>query len=55
MFRLAVILFVLAILAALFGAGGLAGLLFEGAELFLVVGLILFVIAMVFGRDRIFG
>lgn len=54
MFRLAVTLFILAILAALLGAGGIAGLLFEGAELFLVVGLILFVIALVFGRDRIF-
>lgn len=55
MFRLAITLFVLAILAALLGAGGIAGLLFEGAELFLVVGLILFVIALIFGRDRIFG
>ena len=55
MFRAAILLFVLAVLAMLFGAGGVAGLLFEGAELFLVVGLILFVIALFFGRDRLFS
>lgn len=50
MFRVAVGLFILGVIAAIFGAGSLAGIFMEGAELFLVVGLVLFVVAFVFGR-----
>lgn len=51
MFRAALGLFLVALIAALFGFGGVAGIAMEGAELFFVVGIILVVLALVFGRS----
>jgi uncharacterized membrane protein YtjA (UPF0391 family) len=50
MFRIALALVVVALLAALFGFGGMAGIAASGAELFFVGGLILLVLGLVFGR-----
>lgn len=50
MFRIALILIVVALAAAVLGFGGLAGVAAAGAELFFVVGLILVVLGLIFGR-----
>lgn len=50
MFRIALILLVVALAAAVLGFGGLAGVAASGAELFFVIGLILVVLGLVFGR-----
>jgi len=51
MLRWAVILFVLAIFAAVFGFGGAAGLFAEGAELLFIGFLVLAVLGIIFGRN----
>jgi len=50
MLRWAVILFVLAIFAAIFGFGGAAGTLAGGAQILFVAFLILAVLGLIFGR-----
>jgi len=50
MFRLALAFLVIALLAALFGFGGLAGIAASGAEIFFFIGLIVLVLSLVFGR-----
>ncbi|MEL6408144.1 MAG: DUF1328 domain-containing protein [Chloroflexota bacterium] len=50
MFRLALAFLVIALLAALFGFGGLAGIAAQGAELFFIIGLVVLVLSLVFGR-----
>ncbi|MEL6526215.1 MAG: DUF1328 domain-containing protein [Chloroflexota bacterium] len=50
MFRLALAFLVIALVAALFGFGGLAGIAASGAELFFFVGLIVLVLSLLFGR-----
>ncbi len=50
MFRLALAFLVVALLAALFGFGGLAGVAASGAELLFFIGLIVLVLSLVFGR-----
>lgn len=50
MFRLALAFLVVALLAALFGFGGLAGIAATGAEIFFFIGLIVLVLGLVFGR-----
>jgi uncharacterized membrane protein YtjA (UPF0391 family) len=50
MFRIALALVVIALLAAIFGLGGFAGLALEGAQLFFVIGIVLLVLGLVFGR-----
>ncbi|MGB7340190.1 MAG: DUF1328 domain-containing protein [Phototrophicaceae bacterium] len=51
MFRYAMIFLVIALIAALFGFGGLAGLAASGAQLFFFIGLIVVVLGLVFGRN----
>lgn len=50
MLRWAVILFVLAIIAAVFGFGGAAGLFAQGAEILFFGFIILLVLSLLFGR-----
>ncbi|MEL6525790.1 MAG: DUF1328 domain-containing protein, partial [Chloroflexota bacterium] len=45
MFRLALAFLVIALLAALFGFGGLAGIAAQGAELFFIIGLVVLVLS----------
>ncbi|AQA00217.1 DUF1328 domain-containing protein [Sphingopyxis sp. QXT-31] len=52
MFRYAIIFAVIALIAALLGFGGVAGLSADFAKILLVIGVILFVVAFVFGRGR---
>ena len=52
MLRIALILFVIAIIAAVFGFGGVAGLAAGGAELFFVGFIILAVLGLLFGMTR---
>ncbi len=49
MFRWALILLVVALIAALFGFGGLAGIAASGAQLFFVIGLVILVLGLLFG------
>ncbi len=49
MLRIAVGLFLVALIAAFFGFGGAAGLAMEGAELFFVGFIILAVLGLLFG------
>ncbi|MEM9955590.1 MAG: DUF1328 domain-containing protein [Chloroflexota bacterium] len=53
MFRLALAFLVIALIAAFFGFGGIAGLAASGAELLFVVGLIVLVLGLIFGRRLI--
>ncbi len=50
MLRWAVILFVLAIFAAVLGFGGAAGLFAQGAEVLFIGFLVLAVLGVIFGR-----
>ncbi|MAU13298.1 MAG: DUF1328 domain-containing protein [Anaerolineaceae bacterium] len=50
MLRWAVILFVIAIFAAVLGFGGAAGLFAEGAEILFIGFIILAVLGLIFGR-----
>ncbi|MBN8843036.1 MAG: DUF1328 domain-containing protein [Sphingomonadales bacterium] len=50
MFRYAIIFAVIALVAALLGFGGIAGLSADFAKILLIVGVVLFVVAFVFGR-----
>ncbi len=50
MLRWAVILFVLAIFAAVLGFGGAAGLFAQGAEVLFIGFLVLAVLGIIFGR-----
>ncbi len=50
MFRYALIFAVVALVAALLGFGGIAGLSVEFAKILLVVGVVLVVAAFLFGR-----
>lgn len=50
MFRWAIIFAVVALVAALLGFGGIAGLSAEFAKILLVVAAVLFVVALLFGR-----
>jgi uncharacterized membrane protein YtjA (UPF0391 family) len=52
MFRYAIIFAVIALIAALLGFGGVAGLSADFAKILLIIGVILFVVAFVFGRGR---
>jgi uncharacterized membrane protein YtjA (UPF0391 family) len=52
MFRYAIIFAVVALIAALLGFGGIAGLSAEFAKILLIVAAVLFVVGMVFGRGR---
>jgi len=52
MLRVAAILVIAALVLALFGFGGAAGVAFEGAELFFVGFIILAVIGLLFGGLR---
>jgi uncharacterized membrane protein YtjA (UPF0391 family) len=52
MFRYAIIFAVIALVAALLGFGGIAGLSAEFAKILLIVGVVLVVVAFVFGRGR---
>ena len=52
MFRYAIIFAVIALIAALLGFGGIAGLSADFAKILLIVGVILFIVAFVFGRGR---
>ncbi|MGB7338397.1 MAG: DUF1328 family protein [Phototrophicaceae bacterium] len=49
MLRIALGLFVVALLAAFFGFGGVSGLAMEGAELFFIGFIILAVLGLIFG------
>jgi len=49
MFRLALAFLVIALLAALFGFGGLAGIAASGAQIFFFIGLVVVVLGLVFG------
>lgn len=51
MLRWAVILFVLAIFAAVLGFGGAAGLFAQGAEVLFIGFLVLAVLGVIFGRN----
>lgn len=51
MLRWAVILFVLAIFAAVLGFGGAAGLFADGAQLLFIGFLVLAVLGIIFGRN----
>lgn len=51
MFRYALIFLVVALIAALFGFGGLAGLAASGAQIFFFIGLVVVVLGLVFGRN----
>lgn len=50
MFRYAIIFAVIALVAALLGFGGIAGLSADFAKILLIVAAILFVVGIVFGR-----
>lgn len=50
MLRWAIILFVLAIFAAVLGFGGAAGIFAEGAELLFIGFIVLAVLGLLFGR-----
>lgn len=50
MFRAALGLLIIAMLAAFLGFGGIAGIAAQGAELFFVGGLIVLFLALLFGR-----
>jgi len=50
MFRWAIIFAVVALVAALLGFGGIAGLSADFAKILLVIGVVLFVVAFLFGR-----
>ena len=52
MFRYAIIFAVIALIAAVLGFGGVAGLSADFAKILLIVGVVLFVVAFVFGRGR---
>ncbi len=52
MFRWAIIFAVVALIAALLGFGGIAGLSADFAKILLVIGVVLFVVAFAFGRGR---
>ena len=52
MFRWAIIFAVIALVAALLGFGGIAGLSAEFAKFLLVIAAVLFVVALLFGRGR---
>ena len=52
MFRWAIIFAVVALVAALLGFGGIAGLSADFAKTLLVIGVVLFIVAFVFGRGR---
>lgn len=52
MFRWAIIFAVVALVAALLGFGGIAGLSADFAKILLVIGVVLFIVAFVFGRGR---
>ncbi len=52
MFRNAIIFAVVALIAALLGFGGIAGLSAEFAKILLIVAAVLFVVGIVFGRGR---
>ncbi len=52
MFRYAVIFFIVALSAGVLGFGGLAGAATEAAKIVFFVGLVLFVISLIFGRGR---
>ena len=52
MFRWAIIFAVIALVAALLGFGGVAGLSADIAKLLLIVAAVLFVVAILFGRGR---
>lgn len=50
MFRYAIIFAVIALVAALLGFGGIAGLSADFAKILLVIAAVLFVVGVVFGR-----
>lgn len=50
MLRIAVVLFLIALVAAFFGFGGVASLAAGGAEIFLIAFIILAVLGLIFGR-----
>lgn len=52
MFKWAIIFAVVALIAALLGFGGVAGLSAGFAKILLVIGVVLFVLAFLFGRGR---
>lgn len=52
MFRWAIIFAVVALIAALLGFGGIAGLSADFAKILLVIGVVLFIVAFVFRRGR---
>ena len=52
MFKWAIIFAVIALIAALLGFGGIAGLSAEFAKILLIIAAVLFVVALVFGRGR---
>lgn len=52
MFRWAITFAVIALIAALLGFGGIAGLSADFAKILLVIGVVLFIVAFVFGRGR---
>ena len=52
MFRWALIFAVIALVAALLGFGGIAGLSAEFAKILLIIAAVLFVVAFFFGRGR---
>ncbi len=52
MFRLAVIFFVVALIAAFFGFAGVASMSWEGAKILFFIFLVLAVLAFVGGRSR---
>lgn len=52
MFRWAIIFAVVALIAALLGFGGVAGLSVDLAKIFLVVAVVILVLGFLFGRGR---
>lgn len=50
MFRYAIIFAVIALIAALLGFGGIAGLSADFAKILLVIAAVLFVVGILFGR-----
>lgn len=52
MFRWAIIFAVVALIAALLGFGGIAGISADFAKIFLIVGVVLFALAFLIGRGR---
>lgn len=53
MLRWAIIFAVVALIAALLGFGGVAGLSADLAKIFLVIGAIILVLGFLFGRSRV--